>query len=163
MIKLYNDELSGKCYNLRLIGEALAQAAKWVASGVRTSVGVNVSPRHSLRPDFIRRLAYHLDCHPDLHSGMLGLKILESTASRISLRWWSSSAIARPSCSGRDGRFRDRIFVVQFFAAVASCCSEAHSSLVRGMLDSSPAAFGYRPMIGAKVLSEFSCAALHSG
>ncbi len=62
------------------IGEALRQAAAWFASGVETSVSVNISPRHLLRLDFIERLAFHLNSHPELRAGVLELEILETTA-----------------------------------------------------------------------------------
>ncbi|RST49394.1 GGDEF domain-containing protein [Variovorax sp. MHTC-1] len=62
------------------IGEAVRQAAQWFALGVKTSVSVNISPRHLLRPDFIERLALHLKCFPQLHAGVLELEILETTA-----------------------------------------------------------------------------------
>jgi len=62
------------------IGEAVRQAADWLAVGVKTSVSVNISPRHLLRPDFIERLAFHLGRFPQLHAGVLELEILETTA-----------------------------------------------------------------------------------
>jgi diguanylate cyclase (GGDEF)-like protein len=62
------------------IGEAVRQAADWLALGVKTSVSVNISPRHLLRSDFIERLAFHLGCFPQLHAGVLELEILETTA-----------------------------------------------------------------------------------
>ena len=62
------------------IGEAVRQAAHWLALGVKTSVSVNVSPRHLLRPDFIERLTLHLGRFPQLHTGVLELEILETTA-----------------------------------------------------------------------------------
>ena len=62
------------------IGEAVRQAADWLAAGVQTSVSVNVSPRHLLRPDFIERLGFHLGRFPQLHAGVLELEILETTA-----------------------------------------------------------------------------------
>jgi len=62
------------------IGEALRQAAVWLDQGVRTSVSVNISPRHLLRPDFVRRLHYHLGRYPQLPKGVLELEILETTA-----------------------------------------------------------------------------------
>jgi diguanylate cyclase (GGDEF)-like protein len=62
------------------IGEALRQAARWLAEGVRTSVSVNIDPRHMQRADFIERLAMHLGRHPRLHAGALELEILETTA-----------------------------------------------------------------------------------
>ena len=62
------------------IGEAVRQAAEWLAAGVKTSVSVNISPRHLLRPDFIERLAFHLGRFPQLHAGVLELEILETTA-----------------------------------------------------------------------------------
>ncbi|RZL86155.1 MAG: bifunctional diguanylate cyclase/phosphodiesterase [Variovorax sp.] len=62
------------------IGEAVRQAAAWLTAGVRTSVSVNISPRHLLRPDFIERLGFHLDRFPQLHAGVLELEILETTA-----------------------------------------------------------------------------------
>jgi diguanylate cyclase (GGDEF)-like protein len=62
------------------IGEAVRQAADWLAAGVKTSVSVNISPRHLLRPDFIERLAFHLGRFPQLHAGVLELEILETTA-----------------------------------------------------------------------------------
>jgi len=60
--------------------EALRQAASWLEAGVRTSVSVNVSPRHLLRGDFIERLTSLLARHPQLHAGVLELEILETTA-----------------------------------------------------------------------------------
>ena len=63
-----------------VIGEALRQAAVWLAQGVKTSVSVNISPRHMQRPDFIEMLAAHLARFPQLHLGVLELEILESTA-----------------------------------------------------------------------------------
>lgn len=62
------------------IGEAVRQAAAWLAAGVKTSVSVNISPRHLLRPDFIERLKLHLRLFPQLHAGVLELEILETTA-----------------------------------------------------------------------------------
>ena len=62
------------------IGEAVRQAADWLAAGVKTSVSVNISPRHLLRPDFIERLSFHLGRFPQLHAGVLELEILETTA-----------------------------------------------------------------------------------
>jgi diguanylate cyclase (GGDEF)-like protein len=62
------------------IGEAVRQAADWLAAGVKTSVSVNISPRHLLRPDFIERLGFHLGRFPQLHAGVLELEILETTA-----------------------------------------------------------------------------------
>ena len=63
-----------------VIGEALRQAAEWLSQGVKTSVSVNISPRHMQRPDFIEMLAAHLARFPQLHLGVLELEILESTA-----------------------------------------------------------------------------------
>ena len=63
-----------------VIGEALRQAADWLAQGVKTSISVNISPRHMQRPDFIEMLASHLSRYPQLHLGVLELEILESTA-----------------------------------------------------------------------------------
>ncbi|VTU27718.1 Cyclic di-GMP phosphodiesterase Gmr [Variovorax sp. SRS16] len=62
------------------LGESVRQAAQWLAAGVQTSVSVNISPRHLLRPDFIERLAFHLGRFPQLHAGVLELEILETTA-----------------------------------------------------------------------------------
>jgi diguanylate cyclase (GGDEF)-like protein len=62
------------------IGEAVGQAAQWLEAGVKTSVSVNISPRHLLRPDLIDRLAFHLGRYPQLHAGVLELEILETTA-----------------------------------------------------------------------------------
>jgi diguanylate cyclase (GGDEF)-like protein len=62
------------------IGEALRQSAVWRAQAVETSVSVNISPRHMQRPDFIERLAAHLQRNPQLPSGTLELEILETTA-----------------------------------------------------------------------------------
>ncbi|RYZ12786.1 MAG: bifunctional diguanylate cyclase/phosphodiesterase [Comamonadaceae bacterium] len=62
------------------IGEAVRQADEWRGQGVRMSVSVNISPRHLLRPDFIRRLGAHLARFPLLHAGVLELEILETTA-----------------------------------------------------------------------------------
>jgi diguanylate cyclase (GGDEF)-like protein len=62
------------------IGEALRQAAAWQAQAVTTSVSVNISPRHMQRPDFIERLAAHLQRCPQLPAGTLELEILETTA-----------------------------------------------------------------------------------
>ena len=62
------------------LGEAARQLAQWLDEGLRTSVSVNVSPRHLLRPSFMPRLAAHLARHPGLAAGMLELEILESTA-----------------------------------------------------------------------------------
>ncbi len=63
-----------------VIGEAARQLAQWLDEGLRTSVSVNISPRHMLRPDFMPRLASHLARHPRLAAGMLELEILETTA-----------------------------------------------------------------------------------
>ncbi|MDP9900456.1 putative bifunctional diguanylate cyclase/phosphodiesterase [Variovorax ginsengisoli] len=62
------------------IGEAIRQAAEWFDQGVRTSVSVNISPRHMLRPDFVQRLEHHLARYPELPIGVLELEILETTA-----------------------------------------------------------------------------------
>jgi diguanylate cyclase (GGDEF)-like protein len=62
------------------IGESVRQAAQWLEAGVKTSVSVNISPRHLLRPDLIERLAFHLGRYPQLHAGVLELEILETTA-----------------------------------------------------------------------------------
>jgi EAL domain-containing protein (putative c-di-GMP-specific phosphodiesterase class I) len=62
------------------IGEAMDQADRWAGSGLRTSVSVNISPRHLLRPDFIERLTAHLERHARLGPGVLELEILETTA-----------------------------------------------------------------------------------
>jgi diguanylate cyclase (GGDEF)-like protein len=63
-----------------VIGEALRQAADWQAKGVKTSISVNISPRHMQRPDFIEVLAAHLARYPQLYVGVLELEILETTA-----------------------------------------------------------------------------------
>lgn len=63
-----------------VIGEALRQAADWLSQGVKTSISVNISPRHMQRPDFIEMLAAHLARFPQLQVGVLELEILESTA-----------------------------------------------------------------------------------
>ncbi len=63
-----------------VIGESMRQAAEWLDSGLRTSVSVNISPRHLLRPDFIDRLTRHLARYPQLLAGVLELEILETTA-----------------------------------------------------------------------------------
>ena len=63
-----------------VIGESMRQAAEWFDSGLRTSVSVNISPRHLLRPDFIERLTRHLARYPQLLPGVLELEILETTA-----------------------------------------------------------------------------------
>ena len=55
------------------IAEALRQAAVWLDQGVRTSVSMNISPRHLLRPDFVRRLHHHLGRYPQLPKGVLEL------------------------------------------------------------------------------------------
>jgi len=60
--------------------KALRQAADWLDVGVQTSISVNISPRHLLRPDFVGRLASHLNRFPQLPSGVLELEILETTA-----------------------------------------------------------------------------------
>ncbi|MDR6536446.1 bifunctional diguanylate cyclase/phosphodiesterase [Variovorax soli] len=62
------------------IGESVRQAAAWLAAGVKTSVSVNISPRHLLRADLVDRLAFHLGRFPQLHAGVLELEILETTA-----------------------------------------------------------------------------------
>lgn len=62
------------------IGEAVRQAVAWRAQGVRTSISVNISPRHLLRPDFIERLIAHLQGFSQPHAGVLELEILETTA-----------------------------------------------------------------------------------
>ena len=63
-----------------VIVEALRQAADWQSQGVKTSISVNISPRHMQRTDFIEVLASHLSRYPKLHVGVLELEILESTA-----------------------------------------------------------------------------------
>ncbi|HEY2254318.1 MAG TPA: bifunctional diguanylate cyclase/phosphodiesterase [Variovorax sp.] len=62
------------------LGQAVRQAAQWLDAGIKTSIGVNISPRHLLRPDFIERLRIHLARYPKLHAGVLELEILETTA-----------------------------------------------------------------------------------
>ncbi len=62
------------------LGEAVRQAAQWLDTGTRTSISVNISPRHLLRPDFIERLGLHLARYPQLQAGVLELEILETTA-----------------------------------------------------------------------------------
>ena len=63
-----------------VIGEAMDQTARWLESGLQTSVSVNISPRHLLRPDFMERLMAHLGRHARLGPGVLELEILETTA-----------------------------------------------------------------------------------
>ena len=63
-----------------VIGESMRQAAAWLDGGLRTSISVNISPRHLLRPDFIERLTRHLARYPQLQPGVLELEILETTA-----------------------------------------------------------------------------------
>ena len=63
-----------------VIGEAMQQAAIWRAEGLQTAISVNISPRHLLRPDFVSRLACHLNHFPQLPTGVLELEILETTA-----------------------------------------------------------------------------------
>lgn len=60
------------------IGEALRQAADWLAAGVGTPISVNINPRHLLRPGFIARLDVHLGRFPQLPPGALELEILET-------------------------------------------------------------------------------------
>jgi len=61
-----------------VIREALGQSVRWDAAGLQTSICVNVSPRHLLRPDFMARLTLHLDTVPQLHRGALELEIVET-------------------------------------------------------------------------------------
>lgn len=62
-----------------VIGEAVHQARQWLGIGLRTSIAVNVSPRHLLRPDFLECLVRHLHTVPQLRSGALELELLETT------------------------------------------------------------------------------------
>lgn len=63
-----------------VIRDAVRQTGKWREAGLRTSVGVNVSPRHLLCPGFIDRLHLHLASVPQLHAGALELEIVETMA-----------------------------------------------------------------------------------
>lgn len=60
------------------IGEALRQAADWLADGLKTSISVNISPRHLQRVGFMQRLSFHLDQFQQLHDGVLELELLET-------------------------------------------------------------------------------------
>lgn len=59
---------------------ALAQMDKWLATGLRISVSINVSARQLQQKDFPARLKEHLARHPDVRPDDLLLEILETSA-----------------------------------------------------------------------------------
>lgn len=61
------------------LGEALAQASRWLGLGLRTCIAVNISARHLQRTDFLESLARHLCTVPELPSGALELELLETS------------------------------------------------------------------------------------
>jgi EAL domain-containing protein (putative c-di-GMP-specific phosphodiesterase class I) len=63
-----------------VIRDAMRQTGQWREAGLQTSVGVNISPRHLLRADFIERLDVHLASVPQLHAGALEVEIVETMA-----------------------------------------------------------------------------------
>lgn len=62
-----------------VVGQAIRQSDEWRATGLRTSIAANVTPRHLLCPDFIERLTDHLQAAPRLHAGALELEIAETS------------------------------------------------------------------------------------
>ena len=58
----------------------IAQAASWLAQGIRLEVGINISASHLLAADFAEDLAVLLQRWPALAPGQIELEILESTA-----------------------------------------------------------------------------------
>lgn len=63
-----------------VIAEALRQIAAWHAGGLDLDIGVNVSSRHLVQPDFSARLAAMLAEHPPEISRHLRIEVAESTA-----------------------------------------------------------------------------------
>ena len=61
-----------------VIGEALRQAAEWLAVGAGTPISVNISPRHLMYPGFLAQLDVQLARFPQLPAGALELEIVES-------------------------------------------------------------------------------------
>jgi len=63
-----------------VIDTALAQMAKWHASGLTLPVSVNVGAHQLLQHDFVSRLTALLESHPDVDPRHLELEILETSA-----------------------------------------------------------------------------------
>ncbi|MDM0013474.1 bifunctional diguanylate cyclase/phosphodiesterase [Variovorax sp. J22P168] len=118
------------------IGEALRQAAEWQAAGVRTSVSVNISPRHLLRPGFIERLGVQLARHPQLQPGVLELEILETTAIKdfaaVSAFIGACSALGVPVVMDDFGTGYSSLTYLRRLPVSAL---KLDQSFVRGMLD----------------------------
>lgn len=63
-----------------VVEQALTQAERWLANGIRLPVSVNVSAHFLQHASFVQRLETLLAQHPDLPAGWLELEVLESSA-----------------------------------------------------------------------------------
>ncbi|MDT4332365.1 EAL domain-containing response regulator [Methylomonas sp. MED-D] len=63
-----------------VLRSVLDHLEEWRRNGLTIKIGINIAPRHLLREDFTRRLAAHLNDHPDLPASCLELEILETAA-----------------------------------------------------------------------------------
>lgn len=52
----------------------------WAQQGIKTTISVNVAPRHLLQDDFTLQLKTHLAQHPNIDPNFLELEILETAA-----------------------------------------------------------------------------------
>ena len=63
-----------------VIRTALEQIDRWREAGLNLPVAVNVSPRHLLKPGFVRTLRHALSLHPAIAPEQLEIELVESTA-----------------------------------------------------------------------------------
>lgn len=63
-----------------VIGEALAQAARWRQAGLALPVSVNVTPQQLTQSDFLDRLREQIATHADGGQLMLELEVLETSS-----------------------------------------------------------------------------------
>ena len=63
-----------------ILREALQQARRWRAQGLKIGVGVNVFGHHLQRADFVERLADLLREFPEIDPATLDLEVVETTA-----------------------------------------------------------------------------------